>query len=159
MQAERLSRLAQAWERQLEVEDGATELAFDDAGKLALAERLGGASEEQVRAAAPRMSAFSRRRRFSPSHVRARTAQLDAVLAQVDDWLSGCEAHRKQLLAELAGHPWIAPGFRDRVAGNLADSLAVMRTLRGSLAESREAFAALPLADVDDGIAPEPVRA
>jgi MoxR-like ATPase len=156
---ERLGRLAQAWEAQLEIEEAATELAYDDSGKLALARALGGADDDSARAAAPRMSAFSRRRRFSPSHVKARLAQLDALLAEVDAWHDGMQAHRDGLIASLGAHLWIDPAFQDAVLRTLAQSADAMAIVRTSLQRSRQAFGALPLADDDDGRAPEPIRA
>ncbi|RPH45192.1 MAG: hypothetical protein EHM87_07490, partial [Burkholderiales bacterium] len=49
----RLARVAQAWDKQLEIEVTATELAFDDSGKLALARGLGGADAGTMSDAAP----------------------------------------------------------------------------------------------------------
>jgi MoxR-like ATPase len=156
---ERLGRLAQAWERQLEIEERATELSYDDSGKLALARSLGGADEAQVSEAAPRMSAFSRRRRFSASHVGARLAQLDALLAEVDAWLHDMAAHAQAVRMALDAHVWIDPAFALTVARHQRLSAEAMSSLRDSFVATRRAFAALPLAEVDDGRIPEPVRA
>jgi MoxR-like ATPase len=155
----RLGRVAQAWDKQLEIEQTATEMAFDDSGKLALARGLGGASEGTMSDAAPRMSAFSRRRRFSPSHVRARLVQLDAVLAEVDGWLAAAAEHREAVVFPLRNNLWIAPRFVDEVAQRLVAGELAMQTLRGALANTRGAFAALPLSGSDDGVVPEPVSA
>jgi MoxR-like ATPase len=155
----RLARVAQAWDKQLEIEQTATELAFDDSGKLALARGLGGADEGTMSDAAPRMSAFSRRRRFSATHVRARLAQLDALGAELDDWLEGALAHRAQVQRTLEGNLWIAPGFARTVLARLADGEAAVRALRSTIAGTRAAFAGLPLAETDDGRVPEPVAA
>ena len=155
----RLARVAQAWDKQLEIEQTATELAFDDSGKLALARGLGGADEGTMSDAAPRMSAFSRRRRFSATHVRARLAQLDALGAELDDWLEGALAHRAQVQRTLEGNIWIAPGFARTVLARLADGEAAVRALRSTIAGTRAAFAGLPLAETDDGRVPEPVAA
>lgn len=159
LQCARLARLAQAWDKQLELERTSTELAFDDSGKLALARGLGGADATTLADAAPRMSAFSRRRRFSPSHVRARLAQLDALVGEVDAWLDGARHHRDTVIASLAAHLWIVPSFAGRVQRHVDDASAAMAALRRSLEDTRAAFAALPLADADDGRAPEPVSA
>ncbi len=153
----RLARVAQAWAKQLEIEQTATELAFDDSGKLALARGLGGADAGTMSDAAPRMSAFSKRRRFSASHVRARLVQIDAVIAQVDAWLAGAAAHTEGLRGVLAGNLWIAPGFVGSVVQRLADGERAMRALRVDLAATRSAFDDLPLSESDDGMVPEPV--
>ncbi len=155
----RLARVAQAWDKQLEIEQTATELAFDDSGKLALARGLGGATEGTMSDAAPRMSAFSRRRRFSATHVRARLAQLDAVIAEVDGWLASARAHRAEVAAELGAHLWIGAGDVSAVLERLGQGVAAVEALRGGLAATREAFAALPLAETDDGRIPGPVPA
>jgi MoxR-like ATPase len=158
LEPERLGRLAQAWERQLEIEERATELAYDDSGKLALARALGGADDEAVAETAPRMSAFSRRRRFSASHVRARLAQLDALIVEIDAWERGMVAHTEGVRAALASHLWIDPAFSATVERHHGQSAQAMASLRESFGTTRRAFAALPLADVDDGRIPEPVR-
>jgi MoxR-like ATPase len=155
----RLARVAQAWDKQLEIEQTATELAFDDSGKLALARGLGGADEGTMSDAAPRMSAFSRRRRFSATHVRARLAQLDALLAGVDAWLDGAGAHRAGIAAALDGALWIDPAFATTVLGRLEAGERSVRALRDTMAGTRAAFAALPLSETDDGRIPEPVPA
>jgi len=155
----RLARLAQAWDKQLEVEQTATELAFDDSGKLALAKGLGGADESTMSDAAPRMSAFSRRRRFSATHVRARIAQLDAVLAEVDAWLDGAARHAERVRVELTGNLWIAPGFVTRVLERLGQGETAVRGLHATLGATRAEFVALPLAETDDGRLPDPVSA
>ncbi|MFO0236254.1 MAG: AAA family ATPase [Burkholderiales bacterium] len=155
----RLARVAQAWDKQLEIEQTATELAFDDSGKLALAKGLGGADEGTMSDAAPRMSAFSRRRRFSATHVHARLAQLDALLAATDAWLDGAAAHRASVAGALDGALWIDPGFASTVLGRLEAGERAVRALRGTMAGTRTAFAALPLSETDDGRIPEPVPA
>jgi MoxR-like ATPase len=139
------------------IEQTATELAFDDSGKLALARGLGGADGATMSDAAPRMSAFSKRRRFSPGHVRARLAQIDAVLAQVDAWLDGAAAHGEGLCAALHENVWIAPDFVAQVAARLAAGEGAMRALRADLAATRHAFGELPLSETDDGVVPEPI--
>lgn len=159
VEPQRLARVVQAWDKQLEIEQTSTELAFDDSGKLALARGLGGADEGTMSDAAPRMSAFSRRRRFGATHVAARLAQLDALLAEVDDWLQGAAAHRTELDAALGGNLWIAPAFARTVLERLDAGERAVRGLRATLAGTRDAFAALPLADTDDGRVPEPVPA
>ncbi len=155
----RLARIAQAWDKQLEIEQTATEMAFDDSGKLSLARGLGGASEGTMSDAAPRMSAFSRRRRFSPSHVRARLAQLDTVLAEVDAWFVSAAAHLESVISPLMSNLWVSPGFVDQVVQRLTAGEHAMRRLRDGFETTRGAFAALPLSESDDGAVPEPVSA
>jgi MoxR-like ATPase len=159
LEPQRLARIVQAWDKQLEIEQTSTELAFDDSGKLALARGLGGADEGTMTDAAPRMSAFSRRRRFGATHVAARLAQLDALLAEVDGWLAGAAAHRSTLDAELGSNLWVTPSFARAVLDRLDAGERAVDALRATLAGTRDAFAALPLSESDDGRVPAAVSA
>lgn len=155
---QRLARVVEAFDRQIELEGAATELAFDDSGKLAMMQSVGGADGEAMTGAAPRMSAFSRRRRYSPTHVRARIAQIDAVLDEVDAFVAEGGRHGDAVAARLAANLWVAPDFARRVAATLAANRERVMQQRERLAQVREAFAALPTADEDDGRVPAPVE-
>ena len=85
--------------------------------------------------------------------------RLDALLAGVDAWLDGAAAHRDEVVAGLAGNPWIDPAFAAGVAARLEAGERSVRALRDTMAGTRAAFAALPLAEADDGRIPEPVPA
>lgn len=152
-----LWRAAQAFERQLELESSASELAFDDSGKLALMRSVGGAEGSELGEGAPRLSAFSRRKRYSASHIGARLAQIDQLLGEVARFTAAAQAHEQRLADQLAGNLWVAPAFAQQV-------LAVLRTNRervlageAALRDTRAAFAALPVGESDDGRTPEPV--
>lgn len=155
--SDRLARVIQAFDKQLELEGAAAELAFDDSGKLALVQRVGGAQTQTMSDAAPRMSAFSRRKRFSATHIGARIAQIDAVLAEIDAFERDALRHLDEWRARLAGNLWVAPVFAQRLIGVLALNHRQVAVQRGALARVREAFAGLPIAEVDDGVAPEPI--
>lgn len=155
---QRLARVVEAFDKQVELEGAATDLAFDDSGKLALMRSVGGADAETMSGAAPRMSAFSRRRRYSPTHIRARLAQIDAVLEEVDAFVTEGGRHAQAIAAGLAANLWVAPDFLRHVEGTLAANRARVIAQRERLAQVRAAFAALPSADDDDGRAPAPVE-
>ena len=155
---QRLARIVQAFDQQVDLEQSATELAFDDSGKLALIQSLGGADGEAMSGAAPRMSAFSRRKRYSASHIRARIEQIDAVLVDVDDFLAQAGSHARQTLGRLDANLWVAPRFARRVQATLEANRCSVVEQRAALARVRELFAALPLADEDDGRTPDPVE-
>ncbi len=155
---ERLTRVVDAFDKQIELEASATELAFDDSGKLALVQSVGGASAESMAGAAPRMSAFSRLRRYSATHIRARLAQIDAVLAEVDAFAQRGESHCSGAASRLAANLWIPADFVSRVEHTLAGNLRRLAEQRGRLAQVRATFAALPLAEDDDGREPAPVE-
>jgi MoxR-like ATPase len=155
---ERLARVVQAFEKQIELEASASELAFDDSGKLAVMQNVGGADGEAMAGAAPRLSAFSRRKRYGASHIRARIAQIDAVIEEVERFLQGADRAAAAITGRLAANLWVAPGFAQRVEDTLAGNRARVRELEVRLRAAREAFAALPLADEDDGRPPAPVE-
>jgi len=153
----RAARIVEAFEKQIELEQGATELAFDDSGKLSLVQKVGGAEAETMSGAAPRLSAFSRRKRYGATHIGARIAQIDAALAEFDAFAGQAAGHRDRVAVRLGRHPWLTPAFVARIGQVLAANAATVAGLRERLAGIRAAFAALPLADDDDGRAPAPV--
>lgn len=154
---ERARRIVEAFEKQIEIEQSASELAFDDSGKLSLVQKVGGAESDTMSDAAPRMSAFSRRKRYGASHIRARIAQIDQALADFEAFAGRAGVHRARVLERLATHPWIGASLADRIAEVLAGNAATLSVLSDRLASIREAFARLPLADDDDGRLPTPV--
>jgi len=155
---ERLSRVVDAFEKQVDLEASATELAFDDSGKLAMVQKVGGVEAETMTDASPRMSAFSRRRRYSATHVRARIAQIDEVLAEVDAFVREGERHGAGTVERLASNLWIPPSFVERIAGTLEGNRQRVVEQRNRLAQARAAFASLPLTEDDDGREPAPVE-
>jgi MoxR-like ATPase len=154
---QRLARVVDAFEKQIDLEAGATELAFDDSGKLSLMQGLGGASEEQVAAAAPRMSAFSRRKRFSASHIGARIAQIDAVLAETHALVEQGIQHRKMLIEQLGSSLWASPQLLVRMVSTLDENQEKIAVQCRHLEQVRAAYSSLPLAEQDDGQVPAPV--
>jgi MoxR-like ATPase len=154
---ERARRIVEAFEKQIEIEQSASELAFDDSGKLSLVQKVGGAESDTMSDAAPRMSAFSRRKRYGASHIRARIAQIDQALADFEAVAGRADVHRARVVERLARHPWIGASLSDRIVEVLAGNAATLSVLGNRLASIREAFARLPLADDDDGRLPTPV--
>lgn len=153
----RARRIVEAFEKQIEIERSATELAFDDSGKLAIVQKLGGAEADAMSGAAPRMSAFSRRRMYGATHIRARIEQIDQALSRFDAFADDADVHRRRVAERLAAHPWLAPAFMLRVSAVLDSNATAVAVLRDRLRVIRDAFAGLPLADEDDGMAPAPV--
>jgi MoxR-like ATPase len=152
-----LIRVAQAFEKQLELEQSAGELAFDDSGKLALARSLAGADAASLAEGAPRLSAFSRQRRYGASHIAARIAQIDGVITQVDAFLERAERHRHALQSRLTANLWVTPGFAQSCLMHFDTSRSRVLEQRQALARARAGFAALPLSEEDDARVPEPI--
>lgn len=152
-----LEQTADAFSQQLEVEQSAGELAFDDSGKLAMARRLAGADSTALSDGAPRLSAFSRARRYSPAHIAARVAQISEVIDRVDHWLADATAHAERLQARLSQSLWIEPSLVMRALETFAQSVEAVRRARERLVAARAGFEALPLAESDEGRRPDPV--
>ncbi len=153
-----LRRVVEAFAQQVELEGAASELAFDDAGKLSLMRELGGADSESIGQGTPRMSALSRRRRFGATHIAARLAQVDAVLVDVDSYLGRCAQYHDDTLAMLSGNLWIPRAFVRSVSTTLEQSRVRVEQLREELLAARGGFASLPRADHDDGRVPQGVE-
>ncbi len=153
-----LRRVVEAFTRQVELEGNASELAFDDSGKLALMKGLGGADAQALADAAPRMSAFSRHKRFSATHVAARIAQVDAVLADIDAYLARASVYRDRTLDALRANLWVPEQFVGAVEAALVQSRDRVAQLREGLLAAREGFASLALDDHDDGRVPQAVE-
>ncbi len=165
-----LTRAVMAFERQLQIEELAEAEVDDDgqgAGKLALARSLGGAAEHDnqgtgmLRLASARLQA-QRRRRYSPVHVAARLAQLDEVIDRAMAARSDVQGRLQELQRALAPRLWFPPALAGRLQGAHAQTLAVLDGLLQRLADCRDGFAALPLAEPDGADEPpeppEPVR-
>ena len=116
-----LTRAAEAFEKQLEIESQAQSQEGDDsAGKLALARSIGGASGQAVEGAAGeggmlRMMTASLeahlRKRYSSAHVAARVAQVAEVLATAVQGLNEVDMQLAALNRALAGRLWVPPAL------------------------------------------------
>lgn len=150
-------RVVEAFERQYGQEESATELAFDDSGKLAIMKSKSSADDEMLQSAAPRMSAFSKRKLYSASHIGARIEQIDEVLSQFVQYRATGEKYRSSLGQRLIKNVFLPPALAARIHGNLNDSLARMAEVERALQAVRGQYGELPLAEADDGVKPLPV--
>ncbi len=114
-----LDHAVTAFEKQLEIEqrlpaeDGGS--ADDDAGKLALARSLGASDDGSASGGMQRIVSATlearQRRHFSPVHVAARLAQVDAVAGRADAARAQVQASHDSLAAQLAQRLWLPPGL------------------------------------------------
>ncbi|WP_210760792.1 AAA family ATPase, partial [Azohydromonas sediminis] len=106
-----LARAVEAFGKQLEIEQSLPADDGDDAaGKLALARAVGGAADAGGMLRVVSAALEERlRRRFSPVHVAARTAQVDAVIADATRIAADAQARLARLQARLAGRLWLPP--------------------------------------------------
>lgn len=155
---ERLTRIVEAFEAQLQAELKANDLDYDESGRLRfsaaeLAERVGDAKQG---AAAPRMT-YSRHRRYGDTHIGARVSQIDALLLRIADYAEEISEQRKSLAAYRAQSLWLDENLTDRAAAMLAATSAAVASLAERTRLARLGFLNLPRLPQDDGVVPEPV--
>lgn len=155
---ERLTRVVEAFEAQLDAELSANDLDYDESGRLIfsaaeLADQVGDAKQG---AAAPRMT-YSRRRRYGETHIGARVGQIDALLARIADYTREISGLRENLAAYRAQSLWLEEGLTERAAGVLAATQAAIASLAARTQTARAGFVGLPRLPQDNGVAPEPV--
>ncbi len=161
-QAPWLTRAVEAFEQQLQIEQGA-EAEGDDgqaAGKLALARAIGGGGRDgdggMLRLMSERLEAESRRR-YSPVHVAARLAQLDELVAGARASFDERRQRADALRGKLAQRLWLPPALAARLVDGHAQTQAVLQALQDRAAACRDGFAALPIDDTLPAIAPPPL--
>jgi MoxR-like ATPase len=156
-----LSRAVEAFEKQLEIEQSMPDEDGDDtAGKLALARAVGGAGGDErggmLRIVSATLEA-QLRRRWSPVHVAARTAQADAVIADAARVHDAADAALAALRGALAGRLWLPPTLAASLLDGPQTTLAVARSLLSRLQAVRAGFAGLPVDDTLAAAAPAPI--
>lgn len=152
MRPERFERVVQAFEAQLDLEQSAHDLNFDQQGQLAPAE----VGDAKGASHATRM-AFMRVKRYGPTHIGARVAQVQHLVDDADAYLNLLDAMVADVATSVRTHLWIARDFAPRAIDALERTRAVVIGLRDRAAAVREAFAALPRLPSDSGHAPAPV--
>jgi MoxR-like ATPase len=156
-----LERAVQAFEAQLQIEQSAPEEAAGDAGKLALARAIGlgeGSAEGGALRIVSRTLEDTLKRRFSPVHVAARLAQLDALAAPLQARRAALAAGAEALATALAPRLWLPPDLGARWLAARARTLALLDGLLARIAAARTGFAALPLDPQAVADAPPPVQ-
>lgn len=156
---ERLTRVVEAFARQLDTELQANDLDYDASGRLSfsatdVAEAVGDAKGG---AGALRMN-YQRRRRYGDSHIRARVDQLDALLQRIAGYRQEVQQQQDSLHTYAAGSLWLAPAQTQRAAHHLAQTVAAIAGLAQRTEALRAGFLALPRLPQDNGTVPEPVE-
>ena len=144
-----LDHAVSAFEKQLELEQrlpadtGAA--AAEDAGKLALAHSLGAARDTEADNGMMRFVAATledrQRHRFSPVHVAARLAQVDAILHRAAALHDALHATRSALADQLAARLWLPPTLAAGWLGAHQYTLDRLAGLQARLTRSRAGFA------------------
>jgi len=155
---ERLTRVVEAFEAQLDAELIANDLDYDESGRLRfsaaeLAQRVGDAKQG---AAAPRMT-YSRRRRYGETHIVARVSQIDALLLRIADYAAEISTQLESLAAYRAQSLWLDEGLSERAAAVLAATGMAVESLAERARSARAGFLDLPRLPHDDGVMPDPI--
>lgn len=151
---ERFTRVVEAFEAQLEQEENANDLNYNAEGKLAMA---AGLTDAKGGDAALRMPTFLKQRAYGPSHVAARVAQTQELIAQLDDYLRKLDETLRDLAREVGGHLWIPPVFAKSARTNLEATRNNAAALYQRIARVKAGFAALPCTESADDRAPQPI--
>jgi MoxR-like ATPase len=154
----RLSRVVEAFERQLDTERQANDLDYDASGRLNfsatdIADEIGNAKGD---ATALRMN-YNRRRRYGDTHIAARVDQLDALLLRIASYTQEVSEHRAELQAYASSSLWLDHELTRRAAANLAITEAAVQQLAERTRALRLGFQDLPRLPQDNGAVPEPV--
>jgi MoxR-like ATPase len=154
----RLTRVVEAFERQLDTERQANDLDYDASGRLnfSAAEIANEIGDAKGGAAALRMN-YNRRRRYGDTHIAARVDQLDALLLRIAGYAQEVGRQGAELRAYAAGSLWLDPGLTQRAAANLAVTQAAVQQLADRAQALRTGFLDLPRLPQDNGAVPEPV--
>ena len=160
-----LDHAVTAFEKQLEIEqrlpadEGGS--ADDDAGKLALARSLGAQDGGEANGGMQRILSArledKLRRRFSPVHVAARLAQVDAIARRAGEATAAVQAQHDALAQRLAHRLWLPPALAEGWLGAHRQTLAKLAGLSERLAATRAGFAAHPVDEALPAVAPAPV--
>ncbi len=148
----RFTRAVEAFEAQLELEQNADDLNYDAQGRLAAVSSL---TDSKGGDPAPRMSFFTRSKRYGRSHVEARAAQVRELIADLDAYLTRLDAMLADLERVVVPHLWLDPGFAHEARASLHGTRANIVELRRRLDQAEAGFRALPLLEQDPGRIPE----
>ncbi|MCK9986579.1 MAG: MoxR-like ATPase [Azoarcus sp.] len=162
----RVTRIVEAFEAQLQAERNANDLDYDESGRLRfsagdLADEIGDAKGG---AQALRLT-HTRRRRYGPAHIGARTRQIDELVARLDGYAAELDARRRDLADYRARSLWLDVGLAGRADESLAGTARVLADLRERIVAARAGFEGLPRLPADEGgevpapVAHEPLSA
>jgi MoxR-like ATPase len=154
----RLTRVIEAFEAQLDVELRANDLDYDQSGRLQfsstdLAAIIG---DPKRGAAAPRMK-YSRPRRYGETHIGARVAQIDSLILRIAEYAKEIAAHRESLAVYQAQTLWLDDSLTDRAVASLVATAAAIDHLAERIGSVRAGFLELPRLTEDSSVRPEPV--
>jgi len=154
-----VTRLVEAFEAQLGIEQEAEDIDYDSTGRLRFSSPVGDAVVDGKRAAVAQRMSYTRRRRYGATHVAARTGQIDELVDRLRGYLDELAARRDELARHGEQGVWIDPGFADQARVTLAETSVVIESLIVRARLVRDGFAALPRLPDDPGAVPEAIVA
>jgi MoxR-like ATPase len=159
----RVTRLVEAFEMQLGIEQEAEDIDYDSGGRLRFSNSAGAEVGEHVvdgkgASMAQRMT-YTRRRCYGASHIGARTGQIEDLIVRLRGYLGELAARRSELAVFCASGLWVDPGFAQHATTTLADTARLIDALIERALRARAGFEALPRLREDPGIVPEPIAA
>jgi MoxR-like ATPase len=153
----RLSRVVEAFERQLDAECQANDLDYDGSGRLNFSAELAGEIGDAKGGAAALRMHYQRRRRYGDTHIAARVAQLDALLLRIAAYSEEVAVQSADLAAYGKDSLWLEPQVLLQAAAHLRDTAAAVQQLADRTRALRAGFLELPRLPQDNGAVPEPV--
>lgn len=155
----RLTRVVEAFEAQLKVEHNANDLDYDESGRLrfSAAELAEEVLDAKGASQAMRLT-HTRRRRYGPAHIGARTRQIDEVVARIDTYAEDLESVRRDLAAYRARSLWLDDGLAEQAEANLSTTAASIAWLRERILAARAGYESLPRLPEGQGEVPPPVE-
>jgi MoxR-like ATPase len=153
----RLTRVVEAFEAQAKLEREAEDLDYDEAGRLKFSAEMEARVADAKGAAEALRMGFHKQRRYGATHIVARLAQIEDLVARLDGYRQELADYRADLAGYRARSLWLDQPFADRAEANLASVADVLVVLRARLIDTRAQFEALPRLPADPGSVPEPV--
>lgn len=149
-----LTRAAEAFEKQLEIEQSAPASPGDDsAGKLALARAIAGPGAQDAGQQLVRLVSEHARKHYSALHVAARVAQVQEALNRAFSAAKAMQAVADAVTVQASAHPWLPPTWLERIGVVHRANVQTLDGLVARLEAAREGFAELPV-DVTLAAAP-----
>ncbi len=151
-----LTKAAEAFEKQLDIEQRAQSTDDQGAGKLALARAIAGDRADNEEGML-RIVSERARQRYSSVHVDARVVQVGEALERAQRTLEAVRTTAQTALAAASAHLWLPPSWLQRMAGvHHANELLALDLVQ-RLQQTQQGFAELPVDTAITADAPAPV--
>lgn len=158
MSPPRLSRVVEAFEAQVVIEQDAEDLDYDESGRLKFSTDLDGRVSDAKGAAQAMRMTYTRKRRYGQSHIGARVRQIDELIGHIAAYADEIAARRAELATFILQSIWLDEALARRADANLAATAEAIGVLKARAEQARAGFEALARLPVDPGSVPDPVE-